>query len=166
MKKTSAFHKNPALWLVILVPVSAVIVGLSMLAVSIYTFDGPVVDDYYKKGKEINFTLQRDKMASDYELFAELIMDQDKEVIEMELSANDRFEFPANIELNFLHRTLSGKDQKVELVQQSDGLYQANLPALSQSRWLVELGAADWRLTGAFVWPVESTFELDSQSIN
>ncbi len=166
MKRTSAFHKNPALWLIVLVPISAVVVGLSMLAVSVYTFDGPVVDDYYKRGKQINLTLGRDKLASEYELFAEFMMDNSNADIKVKLSANENFQFPELIELNFLHRTLSGKDQQVELFHHANGVYRAQLPQLSESRWLVELGTVDWRLTGAFVWPVETTFELDSQSSN
>lgn len=165
MKKTSAFNQNPAMWLIVMVPAVAVIVGISMLIVSIYSFDGLVVDDYYKKGKEINVTLERDKYAAQYALFADIDLVQASSTIMMDLSAGQGFQVPDKINLQFLHRTLSGKDLTVELNRQSGFSYKGTMPELSKSRWLVELGTAQWRLTGGVVWPVESSFELESQRI-
>lgn len=137
-----------------------------MLFVSIYSFDGLVVDDYYKKGKEINVTLERDKFAAKYELFADLDLDQANSTVLMELSARPEFQAPDKVNLQFLHRTLSGKDLLIELDRQSGLLYKGELPKLSESRWLIELGTDDWRLTGGVIWPVEKSFELESQRID
>lgn len=163
MKKTSAFYQNPALWLVVMVPLVAVIVGIGMLIVSIYSFDGLVVDDYYKRGKEINVTLERDKNAAKYDLFADIDLDQPNSAITLELSAEEGFQAPETIKLQFLHRTLSGRDLLVELNRLSGLRYSGVMPELSESRWLVELGTPQWRLTGGVVWPVESSFELESE---
>ena len=166
MKDSSPFYQNPALWLVVLIPVLAIIVGMGMLFVSIYSFDGLVVDDYYKKGKEINVTLERDNFATKYELFADLDLDQANAAVLMKLSARQDFQAPDKINLQFLHRTLSGKDLLIELDQQSNLHYKGDLPELSESRWLIELGTEKWRLTGGVVWPVETNFELESQRID
>ena len=166
MKDSSPFHQNPALWLIVLVPVLAIIVGIGMLFVSIYNFDGLVVDDYYKKGKEINVTLERDNFAAKYELFADIDLDQANSAVLMELSARQDFRLPEKVYLQFLHRTLSGKDLLIELHHQSGLLYRGELPELSESRWLIELGTDDWRLTGGVIWPVEESFELESQRIS
>lgn len=166
MKKSSPFHQNPALWLIVTVPALAVVVGLGMLIVSIYNFDGLVVDDYYKKGKEINVTLERDKFASRYSLFADLDIDQENSSVLMKLSADQGFQAPEKINLHFLHRTLSGKDLLVEMKRHGDFTYRGKLPELSDSRWLIELGTSEWRLTGGLIWPVETTFELESQRID
>ncbi len=163
MNKSSPFYQNPALWLIVLVPALAIVVGVGMLVVSIYSFDGLVVDDYYKKGKEINVTLERDKFASKYALFAELDLDQDNATVSMKLSADKGFQAPDKINLQLLHRTLSGKDLLIELNRQSDLIYKGEMPKLSNSRWLIELGTSEWRLTGGVVWPVETSFELESQ---
>ena len=48
------------------IPLSAVIMGIVMLTLAIQSWSGLVVDDYYRKGKQINRVLARDKLA--YEL--------------------------------------------------------------------------------------------------
>ncbi len=57
------WYRLPIMWLVIAIPLAAVIVGSILLTISIQTFDGLVEDDYYKKGKEIDRVLKRDMAA-------------------------------------------------------------------------------------------------------
>ena len=57
------WYRQPLVWLVIAFPAIAVVGGISLLILSINIDTGVVVDDYYKKGKEINMVLTRDKKA-------------------------------------------------------------------------------------------------------
>ena len=65
--------REPLVWLLIGIPATAVVVmGMIMLTVAIQTWSGLVVDDYYKKGKQINRVLARDKFAYELGLAARL----------------------------------------------------------------------------------------------
>ena len=57
------WHREPLVWLVIAFPLAAVIGGFATLYLAIRSWDGLVVDDYYKKGLEINKVLARDELA-------------------------------------------------------------------------------------------------------
>ncbi len=60
------WKREPLVWMLIAIPFSAVIMGVVMITLAIQSWSGLVVDDYYKKGKQINRVLARDKFA--YEL--------------------------------------------------------------------------------------------------
>ena len=49
IKPGSPFYKNPALWLVVLLPLTTILVGIAFVVFSITHYDGVVDDDYYKK---------------------------------------------------------------------------------------------------------------------
>ena len=55
---TEPWYKVPFVWLVVGIPLSAVIMGGVILYFSIVSFDGLVVDDYYTEGKKINRVLK------------------------------------------------------------------------------------------------------------
>ena len=50
--------------MVLAIPAAAVVVGVVMLVLANVTWDGLVVDDYYRRGLEINRSLARDAEAS------------------------------------------------------------------------------------------------------
>ena len=164
MKSTSPFHKNPVLWLVVLLPLTTVVVGLIFLVFSIKNYDGVVIDDYYKKGKQINKTLERDELATQLDLKANLNLDAQRHLIFATLDANLNFEYPEKVELKFIHRTLSQKDVNVELLKQSGNNYQAVLPQIEVSRWQIELGTTTWRLKGYLDMPEQSIISLAARN--
>ena len=64
MTKSNRWHRVPFVWLLIAIPLTAVIVGFVGLALAIRSDDGMVEDDYYKQGMTINRMLDRDKAAA------------------------------------------------------------------------------------------------------
>jgi uncharacterized protein len=62
-------------WFIIAIPLTSVFTGFTMLYLAESTKDGMVVDDYYRKGKEINMLLARDQAAARYGLRGELRLD-------------------------------------------------------------------------------------------
>jgi hypothetical protein len=58
---TKPWHRQPWVWLLIALPMSAVIGGMVTLYIAVTTSDGLVVDDYYRRGKAINLDLARDR---------------------------------------------------------------------------------------------------------
>ena len=54
MADTKRWYAEPWVWLLIALPMTAVIGGMITIYLAVTTSDGLVVDDYYKRGKAIN----------------------------------------------------------------------------------------------------------------
>jgi hypothetical protein len=147
------WYRESYVWLLILFPASAVVGGFITLKLAIDSYDGLVVDDYYKKGLEINQTLQRDQAAQTHGLNGVLRLDAQNRRISLQLQARPGYALPPRLELTLLYSTRAGLDIKLPLQQASANQYQAVLPELASGRWNLHLEAADWRLSASFLWP-------------
>lgn len=164
IKPNSAFYKNPALWLVVLVPAFTVVAGISFLVFSIIYQDELVVDDYYKLGKQINLVLARDDFARQHGLSANIRLDQQKHLVFVQLDVADEqgFDYDAEVTLKFIHRTLADHDQVMLLERNARAGYFAVLKQSLAGRWLVELGAEQWRLKETMVLDGQDEFSLSA----
>ena len=147
------WYREPYVWMLITFPASAVIVGIVMLQVAIRTYDGLVVDDYYKRGLEINRTLARDKAAQAHGLDGSLRLDGAKKLLELELRSAAGYPPPQFLELQLSHATRAGFDQLLSLERIGNGVYQTALPELVAGAWQLQLSADDWRLLGTLSTP-------------
>ena len=154
------WYREPWVWLVIAIPGVAVVFGLYMLQFSIRTYDGLVVDDYYRRGKEINLVLARDMAAARYGLAGEFRLDYQKNTVAMTLSAQHLSAWPRQINLSFLHPTRSGEDRRVQLNRTPAGGYFALLPELHPGRWHVQVESDNWRMVGTLRVPQDAVFTL------
>jgi len=146
---TLRWYRQPLVWMLIVIPGSAVVAGFYTLYLAIVSFDGMVVDDYYKQGKEINLVLERDQKAGALGLAADARFDQGAKLVKLVLTAGDRqFKFPQRLKLSFLHSTRAGNDQQIALIMEKPGHYRGSLPALVPGRWDVLLEDMQWRLVG------------------
>jgi len=132
-------------WLVIAIPLSAVVMGAVMLTLAVSTYDGLVTDDYYKKGLQINRSMARDELAASYALAGDVVFG---ERVEVSLSGNARFEAPEIVHLRLFHATRSGLDRHLRLRRVARGQYRASLPRLESGSWNLQLDADGWRLNG------------------
>ena len=108
--------------------------------------DGLVVDDYYKRGLEINRKLDRDRAANKYDLVANVQVSEGQNLINVRFDANDEFVTPAKITLRFLHPTIKGQDQVLVLQAIAKGIFAGALPSLIYGNWYLQIEADDWRL--------------------
>ncbi len=143
--KIKPWHKEAYVWMLIFFPLLAVIGGVITTYLAVKSDDGLVVDDYYKEGLEINRTLERDQVAFDYELNAEINFDKELEEVEITLKANSSFVYPANLSVTFLHATRSGLDKEANLLLTNDNIYRGNLSLLNPGKWYVHIQRDDWR---------------------
>ena len=90
---TQPWFRMPIMWLVLGIPLSAVLVGGVMLTLSIVSFDGLVDDDYYRKGLGINQRLDRIETARTLGLTSAVELDGASGAISVDLSANPGFIF-------------------------------------------------------------------------
>ncbi len=148
------WYKEPYVWFVIFFPSLAIVSGAVMIYLAISSNDGMVVDDYYKKGLEINQTLERDQAAIAHQLEANLHVDKERNLMWLYLKAAPNYTLPNSIQLSFSHRTKAGLDQNVVLQRIANDTYQAVLPTLVEGPWFILLSADDWRILQATQVPL------------
>ena len=144
--------REPLVWLLITIPASAVVMGAVMITLALQSFSGMVVDDYYRKGKQINRVLARDRLAYELGLAAgfrvhnsggvEIRFDPDAKVIPGE-----------RIELRLVHATRPGLDRDLIFDNNRLHLLEAELQIPGPGRWNIYLQTPDWRLTGSLQYP-------------
>ena len=154
MKSTHSWYREPIVWLAIAIPLSAVIYGMFFLSVSISSFDGMVVDDYYKEGKQINRVIRRDKAAVAHGLTAQ-VMIEDTNLTVFIASASD-YSPPPALEVKFIYSTRADLDTSTFVDQVAPGIYKGTIGKLDTGRWNVQIEADDWRLVGSMKSPAES----------
>lgn len=136
------------MWLVVMIPAMAVVMGAVMITLAVTTYDGLVVDDYYKKGLQINRSMERDRIAEEQELASVVRIGPSGGAIEVSLVGNAAFEAPEIVNLRLFHATRSGLDLHLRLRRIADGRYLASRPDLAPGRWHLQLDAKGWRLKG------------------
>ncbi|MCP4235044.1 MAG: FixH family protein [Aestuariibacter sp.] len=161
-----SWKKQPYVWMLISIPLSAVIVGIIMLALAIESDTGLVVDDYYKKGKQINRVLERDAAASAMGLSSHISFDIDEGRVLVKLMANSTLITNQQIKLGLFHSTRPGIDQVLTLQLAGKQTYTASVDKLDQGRWHVQLETQTWRLTGSLHVPGGKTLELSAMAKN
>jgi len=160
MNEQRPWYREPLVWLLISFPLIAVVAGIATYIIADRTRDGLVVDDYYKKGKEINLSLARDRAAIRLGLSGQVRIDANAGQVVVELAASSGVRLPDSVTLNWLHATRSGFDRIQELRRGQDGKYRAELPELAPGHWYAQLEAQDWRVQGSVRVPAEIRFDL------
>jgi uncharacterized protein len=145
--------------MIIAFPLSAVIMGVVIITLAIQSYSGLVVDDYYKKGKQINRVLARDKFAYELGLAAGFKLEADGS-IEIRFAPEVQIIPGDKIELELVHATMPGLDQKLIMLRNETHLLAGEINLPGKGRWNLYLQTGDWRLTGSLQYPQQVTAEL------
>ena len=146
--KPTVWYREPMVWMIIMIPFSAVIMGAVMLTLAVLTYDGLVSDDYYKKGLQINRSMERDALAASYELSAEVVLG---EIVEVSLAGSARFQAPEIVQLRLFHATRPGLDRHLSMRRVASGRYIASGSPLEPGAWYAQLDADGWRLKARLI---------------
>ena len=162
---------EPYAWLVLAIPATALVMGAVMLTLSMQGFDGLVSDDYYKKGKEINVSLARDRTAQSLGLQAKLVQVDGQ--IKVNLSSEQQgFEMPQTIELHWFHATRANADKSTTLQRAIDNSFVGHSPTANVadeerlSKWYVQLETKDWRLRSTVSDSSSASISFDATQPN
>ncbi|WP_043648864.1 FixH family protein [Chitinilyticum litopenaei] len=162
MEHTSApWYKHSFVWLLILLPLTAVLASILLIYQAVSTSDGLVDDDYYKSGREINKQFDRDRAAAALGLQAQLVLSEDGKTLRILLGKP----VAGPLLLKLMHPTQAGRDHVLALKALSPQLWEARLDqALATQRWKVELGDEQrhWRLQGSWRMDREESIILQS----
>jgi len=140
-------------WLLISLPLSAVIAGLATWYIAWRSNDGLVADDYYKQGMEINRSLASREIAIQLGLSA--AMSAPAGQFSLMMSAEREITFPQRLRLKVLSPVRAGDDREIELMKVGE-TYQASDELPLDGRWnlLLEDEARTWKLLATAVFPL------------
>lgn len=149
------WYKQRWPWILISLPATSVVVGMVFLYLAITTWDGLVVDDYYRQGRAINLTIARSVHAAELGLVADLSIRSEN--VTVRLSAEDAGSLPEALIVTIAHPTRGGQDQILRL-NASGGVFSGPVAPLTAGRWIIQLEdeSRTWRLNGAVYLPTET----------
>lgn len=139
-------------WFIMALPATAVVAGLTTVGIAVVNQDSVVRDDWYKEGKAINQSLERDTVAARLGMAADVKVDEVTGEISVRLRQSGSAALPDRLTLYFQHPTQASADQKLVLARR-DNEYRGQLPHALHGRFYVELGTPEWRLLGNREFP-------------
>lgn len=145
-QESRQWYREPFVWLVVGIPGVTVIAGFITLVLAIISYDGLVVDDYYKKGLEINRVIERDRIAQELEIAVDIALSSDHQSVRIYLHGNESFKQPKTLTVNFYHATRSGFDRIYQLKRKEGGMYTVEELGLVPGKWHVEMVSDNWRV--------------------
>lgn len=157
---SSVWYKEPMFWLAFTPVTLGVIFGLTLLYIGIKNFDGTVHEDYYKEGRAINQSFERDRLAQQLDLQASLTFTP----TQLQMLLTGQLErFPDQLVLLMENPTRSALDFSIPLQHMGNGRYQGNLPQTPNNDWDIKLYGAEreWRLYARAHFPRETPVILE-----
>ncbi|HEY8554429.1 MAG TPA: FixH family protein [Burkholderiales bacterium] len=152
------WYRVPVVWLLIAIPLLAVVGGFTTLWLAVVSYDGLVVDDYYRRGKEINRVLDRDRAAAERGLRALVHIDAGRG--EARIALAGLAAPPERLHVQLLHATRAGYDRESLSALDAAGEYRASWPDLAPGHYYLQLAADDWRLLGSLHVPGDERVEI------
>lgn len=147
VQRKSAWWREPMVWLIIALPVTAVVASLITWWIAARGADPLVAEDYYKQGMAIQQILERESRAAALGLSAEL----QAQGGELRVHLDGRLDtFPDTLRLTLVHPSRQEQDLTIDLSATALGEYRAALPPIpaGQRRLILESAGQDWRLAG------------------
>lgn len=139
------WYRHPIVWLIIAIPATSVVVGITLLTLAIRVPESVVRDDYYQAGRTINIDLRATHRAAELGIAATLLgSPEDGWLMEVQQDQGT----PSNmaVEVLFAHPTQAGKDVELSLPRTQSG-WSALVEPIEGRHFLSIRSAADnWLL--------------------
>lgn len=150
MKNNKSWFKQFWPWFLIILPMSAVIAGISTVIIATNNKPEMVVDDYYTKGKAINVDLSLLRNAQKQNISA-IVKQQDNELI---IDINGMLN-KSSIQFSLYHPTLANRDISLMLTADGNGLYHFESDKKLNGKWQMRIEPFDksWRLQKTIILP-------------
>lgn len=134
-------------WLIIGLPLAAVVAGIITVAIAARNADTLVEGDIHKEGLAFHRSTERDQLAGRLGLSAAVQLTDDRLRVELQGRLDPA---PEWITLSFVHPTDAHRDIKTTLARLDSGLYGGKVGELDGVNYQVVVEPADnaWRLAG------------------
>lgn len=153
---------QPWLWFTLAPLILSVVLGLTMLAISIKVQDGLVTDDYSKEGLAINERIEREVTAKEKNIQISLKFDDVTGDFVADFKS-DLEAYPEKLLLEIIHPVKSDLDVIVYLTHQINGRYIGQLAQTVQQKRYLRVSDPDnniWVLVDEFQFPLKDTITL------
>lgn len=150
--KQELWYKNPYVWLVISLPMTAVIGGIATVIITSLNQPDMVVDDYYKKGKAINLELKL------YQQAEALGIEMLTVITDKKITLENPYGLPA-VKLKLVHSTLKHRDLDFVATPNAKGQLTAPIEADVSGKWQLFIEPMDgsWKLRKEIALPNSNT---------
>lgn len=130
-------------WFLIILPLAAVVAGISTLIIATSNPPEMVVDDYYKTGKAVNADLSLLNNAKKLGLSAIVVQQEDGLLITL-----DGLKTNTSLSLSLFHSTQSKRDKFAMLTADAEGNYHYETEQTLKGKWSLRIEPFDkkWRL--------------------
>lgn len=138
---SEVWYRNPWVWLIIALPMSAVIGGIATIIITNQHQPDMVVDDYYKQGKAINQELTLYNNAKNLNVSLEL------KVSEQRIEVRSTTEYPA-LKVKMIHSTLANQDFDLVLTPNAKGSLSSSISSIMPGKWQIIIMPMDsaWKI--------------------
>ncbi|QBY05852.1 hypothetical protein E2K93_16425 [Thalassotalea sp. HSM 43] len=147
------WYKEPWAYLVFILPLSAVVAGITTFIIANTDADTVVVDDYYKKGKAINQDIRKFKLAQKLGVRFDIKVTNDELVLK---PTGIEKSFPM-LNVNFYHSTLAHRDFSVKLTPDGKGWMRQRIDNDISGKWRIVVTPFDNQ------WKLQTTLGLPQQ---
>lgn len=163
MTSFSANKRSPIIWVMIGIPVIAVLASFTTLALAIRGAEPELPASYHWEGKALDNDLAKLRAGQDLGVHGPLELRADGSVALRPLFADPAYLPPAELTLRLSHATLAREDRVLTLRRDGD-VWLARTNALPAGHWLLELtDGHDWLLRREFTAP-QATLELGEKT--
>lgn len=114
------FYKQPVFWILMSGPFIVVIAAFFTFGFAHSNASDLVTDDYYKDGKHINLSLERDEEAAKRNIVAQVLISPDNHTVKVLMSGDLAENEP--LKLLLMHPAKKDLDQVLELKPSENGL--------------------------------------------
>jgi len=160
MKDIEPWYKQFWPWVLIGLPSTAIIAGVTTLFIAIENKPDMVVDDYYKKGKAINVDLTRLDNAFALALKFRLGVTDER------ITLTQTYGEPqtAALRIRFIHRTQKAKDLEQLITADGNGVFTLALKKPLHGKWTIQIESfnGSWRVQTVDTFPSQLDTVFDS----
>lgn len=118
---STPWYKIPVVWLMIGIPASSIVLGISLLVIAVTNADDVVADDWYKQGRSVNRDLDSEAIAQRFGLTVSFeLKEQETKAV---LTATTAIAWPERLQLALRHPTFAKQDKVLVLAHQGEGIY-------------------------------------------
>lgn len=147
------WYQQGPVWLIILLPLSAVVAGISTAIIAHNNKVDLVAEDHVKTGKAFHPDMTKLQQAIDLGITLDLTINETNGTVHF-----NGGEFVASqvLKISFFHATLPDRDFNLMLSADAAGIYRFNLDNAIQGNWAVRIEPFDgsWRVQNNVQFPV------------
>lgn len=140
-------------WFLIILPLTAVVAGITTVVIATNNKPEMVVDDYYKTGKAINADLSLLNNAKKLGISGVVSQREDELLITLKGLENN-----SSISFSLYHATQSKRDNIIMLTADAEGNYHYEIKEALTGKWTLRIEPYDkkWRLQQSVQFPTEN----------